>query len=264
MRMPMSCLNLRMRIRLLAVVVALPLGAVTLRAQSPQQLVAQGDRDYGERRVAVALTHYLAAIAADPKNNDALCKASRAEADLGESLGRGAAQDSAFAAAMRHAERAVAVAPRSAESHFALARAAGRKALSVGTMARIRYSKVVRTEALESLRYDSLHAGSLHVLGMWNAEVMRLSGFSRAFARTFLGAGVFGLASWAEATRLLEKSVAVEPERIVHHLDLGAIYKDTGNVAGARAQFEWVLRAPERDFNDALYKRRAADLLRTL
>lgn len=260
----MPCLNLCMRFRRGAVVVAWPLVAAALGAQSPKEQVALGDRDYDERRVPAALAHYLLAITADPKNYDALCKASRAEVDVGESLGKGAAQDSSFAAAARHAEAAVAVKANDAEGHFALARATGRRALSVGTMERIRFAKVVRAEALESLKYDSLHPGSLHVMGMWNAEVMRLNGLARAFARTFLGGAVFGLASWSEATRYMEKSVAVDPMRIGHHLDLGTIYMETGHAAQAREQFEWIARAPEHDYNDGLYKQRAADRLRKL
>lgn len=262
--MPMSLLTLRMRTRLLAVAVALPLGATTLRAQSPKEQVALGDRDYSERRVGAAIAHYLSAIAADPKNYDALCKASRAEVDLGEALPKGADQDAAYAAAARHADQAVAANPHHADGHFALARALGKRAMSVGAMERIRYSKIIRSEALESLKYDSLHSGGLHVLGMWNAEVMRLNSVARGFAKTFLGAELFGRASWPEAIRLLEKAVAVNPERIGHHLDLGAIYMDAGYAAKARQQFEWVARAPERDPNDALYKRRAADRMRKL
>ena len=36
----------------------------------------------------------------------------------------------------------------------------------------------------------------LHVMGMWNAEVMRLNTFSRAVAKNVLGGRVFGAASW--------------------------------------------------------------------
>ena len=96
------------------------------------------------------------------------------------------------------------------------------KALSLGTMERIKYAKLIRLEALEALKYDSLHSGALHVLGSWNAEIMRVNGLERAFAKRFLGAEVFSQASWSEAQRLLEKAVQVDPDRLVHHLDLGA------------------------------------------
>ena len=236
--------------------------APRLGAQTAQEHIALGDRDFTDRKAQSAREHFLQALSVEPKNYEALWKASRVEVDLAESLPRGAAQDSAMTAARRHAEDAVAVNAHDAEGHFTLARAVGRKALTVGTMDRIRFSKVVRTEALEALRYDSTHAGALHVLGMWNAEIMRVNGLARAFARTFLGAQVFGLASWDSAQALLERSVQQDPVRIVHHLDLGAIYADRGANDRAREQFELIERAPVREYNDPLYKRQAAERLR--
>lgn len=250
--------------RALVLAAAVATYAIVAGAQPPRERVLEGDREYSEWRVSSALASYLAAIDSDPNNYEALWKASRTEIDIGELLGTGAARDSLYAAAARHAALAVAANPHDAEGHFAMVRAIGSKALSVGVMERIRYANVIRSEALEALRYDSVHAGSLHALGVWNAEVMRLNGLARAFARTFLGGQVFGLASWTEATRLLEKSVAVDPGRIGARLDLGVAYADMGNRARAREQFEWIARAPVREINDALYKRRAAERLKKL
>ena len=232
--------------------------------QSPGEFIAAADREYDARRPQEALEGYARALAAEPANYEALWKASRAEVDLAESLPKGAAQDSLMTAARLHAEAAVAANPGNAEGHFSLARAVGRKALTVGVMDRIRFAKIVRAEALEALKDDSTHPGALHVLGVWNAEIMRVNGLARAFAKSFLGAGVFGLASWDEAQRLLEHAVEVDPDRIVHHLDLGAIYADRGNREKAREQFEWIASAPVRDYNDPLYKRQAAERLKKL
>jgi tetratricopeptide (TPR) repeat protein len=233
-------------------------------AQGANEHIALGDRDNDARRPQSALEHYQQALLAEPKNYEALWKAARTATDLAELTRGRAAQDSLMRDAQKNAEDAVAVRPALAEGHFALARALGRKALSVGTMDRISYSKVIRAEALEALEADSVHAGALHVLGVWNAEIMRVNGFARAFARTFLGAGVFSLASWDEAQRLLERSVQVDPDRIVHHLDLGHIYADRGNKDKAREQFEWIARAPVRETPDPLYKQQAAELMRRL
>jgi hypothetical protein len=131
-------------------------------------------------------------------------------------------------------------------------------------MDRIRYAKLIRAEALEALKYDSLHAGAIHIMGSWNAEIMRVNGLERAFAKRFLGAEVFADASWDAAQRLMEKAVRLDPDRLVHHLDLGAIYADRGNKAAAREQFLLVIRAPVRQFNDPLYKKKAADRLKKL
>lgn len=235
-----------------------------MRAQSAAQHIALGDAEYDQRKPVDARAHFLQAIAADPRNYEALWKAARVETDLAETSKAGVAMDTLISAARTHAEAAIQVRPNDAEGHFSLARTIGRKALSVGTMDRIRYSKIVRSEALEALRFDSTHAGAMHVLGMWNAEIMRVNGLARAFARTFLGAQVFALANWDDAQRLLEAAVKQDPRRIVHRLDLGAIYADRDNAAAAREQYEWIATAPIVEPNDDLYKKQAAERLRKL
>jgi tetratricopeptide (TPR) repeat protein len=223
--------------------------AARVEAQSVAEHVTLGDAAYEQRRPKDALEHFLKAIAADSTHYESRWKASRAEVDLAEAAPKGAEMDSLMAAAQRHAEAAVRLRTNDPEGHFSLARALGRKALSVGTMDRIRFSKVIRSEALDALKYDSTHAGALHVLGMWNAEIMRVNGFARAFARTFLGAEVFGLANWADAQRLL---------------DLAGICADRGNKAKARELYESIGSAPVVESNDDLYKRQAAERLKKL
>ncbi len=243
------------------------------RAESPQQTVAQvpvavllaaGDSLYALRSTREALTRYLGAARTDPRNYEAHWKASRTEVDLAETTPKGAAMDSLLEQARVHAAEAIAIRPKDAEGRFALARALGRKALSVGTMDRIRFSKVIYAEATEALAYDSTHAGALHVLGMWHAEIMRVNGFARTFARTFLGAQVFSKASWDEAQRLMETSVRVDPSRIVHKLDLAGIHADRGDKARARELYQWIAAAPLVDVNDDLYRRQAAERLKRL
>jgi tetratricopeptide (TPR) repeat protein len=225
--------------------------------------VVAGDSLYALRKVDDALAHYLRAITANASDFAALIRASRAEVDLAERV-KGGPMDSLLTSGQQHAEAAIKLKPDDAEGHFALARALGRRALSVGVMDRIRFSKVIRAEALASLKADSTHAGALHVLGMWNAEIMRVNGMARMFARTFLGAQVFSLANWDEAQRLLEAAVRVDPKRMVHHLDLGKILADRGMTDKAREQFNWIAAAPIVEPNDDLYKKQAADRLQRL
>ena len=250
--------------KVVGLALCIPACALHARAQSAAGHVAQGDAAYAGRRPAEALDQFLKAIAADPRDYDALWKASRVETDLAELAAKGAGMDSLLVAARDHAQAAIAVRPGDAEGHFSLARALGRKALSVGTMERIRYSNIIFAEANEALRHDSTHAGAMHVLGMWHAEVMRVNGLARAFAKTFLGAQVFGLARWGEAQRLLEASVTHDPRRIVHRLDLGGIYADRGELDKARAQYDWIAAAPVIEINDDLYKRQAAERRKNL
>ncbi len=115
----------------------------------------------------------------------------------------------------------------------------------------------MRNEALAALAIEPRHAGALHVMGGWNAEIMRLNGLSRLVAKRFLGGKVFDEANWDNAQRYLEQAVAADSGRIVHRLDLGAVYADRHQTAQAIEQFEWIARAPVTDYNDPNYKKAA-------
>ncbi len=237
------------------------LSVATANAQTSAQHIAEGDSAHVALDPTSALAHYQAALAADSTNYEALWKASREAVDLGEFEPDKDKRKQYYAEGEQLARRAVAADSTNAEGHFALARAMGRVALTLGAKDRVKYGKDVRAQALEALKYDSLHAGALHVLGRWNAEIMRLSGFSRFFAKSFLGGGIFDQASWDSAVTYMEKSVALDPDRLVHHLDLAEIYRDrnhSGDRDRARAQFEAVINGKITEYNDKFYQQQAA------
>lgn len=234
-------------------------------AQRADDDVARGDSATVAFLPAEALRFYEAAIRLDSLHAEALGKASRSAVDLGEAEPDGARRRELFRLGEQYARRAVAADSMDAEAHFHLARALGRTALSVGVRERVRYAVDVRAEALAALRLAPDHPGALHVLGMWNAEVKRLSGIERFLAQNVLGGRVFGEANWADAVSCLERAVAADPDRLSHHLDLALIYADVGEKAKARAHLEHVLGAERRtDYNDPLYKRQAAAALARL
>lgn len=234
------------------------------RAQDARALIARGDSLYDARNAQVALSTYESAITREPRSYDALWKAARSAIDIGEFDKNENERNALYKRAHEYAVRAVQVNGADAEGHFQLSRAVGRVALAAGVRERVRLAEEVRAEALAALSRKPDHDGALHVLGVWNAEIRRLNGFERMMAKTFLGGETLGEASWDNAVKYLSQSVAAAPTRIVHHLDLGKVYVDLGKKDLARAEFEWVAKAPIGDYNDANYKRLAADALRGL
>jgi len=244
--------------RRLIVALALFLAMSPLAAQGSGHLAA-GDSAYTALQPAAALAHYEAAIARDSADYEALWKASRSLADLAEYEGDKAKRAEMYRRAEDLAGRAVKIKPADAEAHFHLARALGRVALSHGPKDRVKYGKAVREEALEALRLDPDHPGALHVMGMWHAEVRRLPRIARFFARSFLGGQILSSAEWSEAVRLLSRAVEVDPQRLAHHLDLARIYRDIDQRDQARVHYQHVIDGPATDYNDAHYKREAAE-----
>jgi tetratricopeptide (TPR) repeat protein len=222
--------------------------------QTADAQLALGDRDHAAGNLVSALQHYDSAIRLDPSNYAALNKAAHDEVDLGEFDDNHSERDSLYQSAEQYARRAVAANPADAEGHFELARAIGRRALTMGTRDKIKYATEVRNEALAVLKIDPKHAGALHIMGVWNQQVMSLNGLSRMIAKNFLGGKVFGEASWDHAQTYLEQAVAAEPNRITHRLDLASVYAARNEKDKAIEQYEWIARAPLVDYNDAKYK----------
>ncbi|MDB4881637.1 MAG: hypothetical protein JWL95_403 [Gemmatimonadetes bacterium] len=250
--------------RLLGATVILVVSAFSgLGAQSAADHIALGDREHAAMNAPSALHHYEEAMKVEPRSYEALWKATREAVDVGEYAPR-AQRDSLYTIAELYARRAVEANPGDAEGHAHLARALGRKALSLGKRDQVRYAGDVRTHALEALKLNPKHPGALHVMGMWNYNVMRLSGMTRFMAKTFLGGKVFDSANWDDAQRYMEESVAAEPTRLVHHLDLARVYEARDNKDKAREQYELTVRGARTEFNDRHFQSEAADELKTL
>jgi tetratricopeptide (TPR) repeat protein len=254
--------------RHLATIAALIAAASGAAAQSAaataEQHVAEGDSAYVAMNAPVALKHYQAALAIDSNYYPALWKASREAVSLGEFEIDTTSQRLLYMMGEAYGRRAVAVDAKDTNGWFVLARAIGRNSLRLGKKERVKFAKEIREDALTSLKYDSLNAGALHVMGRWNAEIMRLSGLSRFFAENFLGGEVFHAASWDSAVVYMQKAVKLDPDRLVHHLDLGEIYYDRNrgdDRALARTELELVVNGKNTEYNDPNYKKEASAFL---
>jgi len=240
--------------------------AATAQEQAADR-VREGDEARCERDAQAALTDFRDALALDSLDYEANWKAARELTDLGKLMpdSQRVARDSVYAEALALAWRAVRADSMGSYGHYMVAVAAGREALTKSARERVRSAGVVRDEALRAIALDSTNDGAMHVMGRWNAEIMRLSGLSRFFARTFLGASVFREASWDNAVKFFRDAVRIDPRNIYHRLDLAETLVDSGHPAEARPQLEEIEQLPLGcDLGDPTYKQEAADLLRKI
>lgn len=230
-------------------------------------LVAQAAGPEAVRDPAAALIHYRNALAADSLSYETDWRSALAIIDIGKQTPddqKSDTRDSLYALAETYARRAVKANPNDAQGHFALANAVGRASLTKGKKERVRRAAEIRSEALRAIELNPQHDGAYHILGRWNAEVMRLSGVTKFFAKSFLGADMFDEASWEGAVANMEKAVELNPTRVYHRLDLAEIYIDRKRYADARIQLHKVERLPAVDVLDPTYKQDGARMLKEI
>jgi tetratricopeptide (TPR) repeat protein len=235
-------------------------------AQRAPESITAGDRAYAALRPADALRHFQAAIAADSTSYEAHWKAARAIADVAKQIDGddGATKrrrDSLYTVGRGYAEAAVRLDPDDADGHYVVAMVLGRLSRTKGSKERVRFARTIYDEATRAVELRPDHDGAHHVLGAWHAEVKRLSGIQRFFAKTLFGGGFMDQASWDKAIEHLERSVAINPGYVYHRLELAEVYVDRKRYSRARELLASIAPLPIGDVLDERYKRDAVTLL---
>lgn len=213
-----------------------------------------------------ALVRYRAALALDPKDYEALWKASRSLVNVAKQIDSDddalkKRRDSMYVEARTLAEAAVSANPKGSQGHSMVAQALGRLSRTRGGKERVRFAKTIYDEAMAAVEIDSTNDPAYHVLGAWNAEIRRLSGMTRFFAKTLFGADFMDKANWSDAERYLLRAVALRPENVYHHLELAQVYVDVKKYDAAREQLRMLHDLPIGDVLDHKYKSDAETLL---
>jgi tetratricopeptide (TPR) repeat protein len=238
-------------------------------AQSPADHVVLGDSLYRTLHPDQALPHFQAALSQDSTNYEALWKAARAMADVAKQLegdddAMKQKRDSLYWVAKGYAERAVVANPQGADGHYVVAMVLGRASRTKGKKERVKFAKVIYDEATKAVELKADHDGAHHVLGAWHAEVKRLSGFQRFFAKALFGGGFMGAASWDKAVEHLERAVAINPQHVYHRLELAEVYIDLDRYSKARELLQSIAALPVGDVMDPRYKQDATARLQEI
>ncbi|HKC46868.1 MAG TPA: tetratricopeptide repeat protein [Gemmatimonadales bacterium] len=251
---------------------------------APAEHIALGDSARAALHAEESLRHYQAAVEelqhslgrgphdttpitpTNPLYCEALWKAAREISDVAKQILGNAdslkhRRDSLYSVGRTWAEEAIRADSSVANSHFSLALVLGRLSRTRGGKERVRFGRIIYDETERTIRMDPRHDGAYHILGMWNAEVKRLSGFTRFAAKTFLGAGFMSRASWDSAVANMERAVQLNPQHVYHRLELAGVYLDVEQPAKAREQLQAIAGLPDGDPMDPYYKRLAAAAL---
>lgn len=209
-----------------------------------------------------ALELFLAADRARPNDPFILQKISRQYSDSTVDTTDLTEKRRLAAEALVYAKRADQLAPNNAVNVLSLAICYGKIGLFSDTRTKIENARHVREYAERALALDPAYDWAYHVLGRWHYEVAELGATKRFLVRLIYG----GLpdASPTEAVRLLERAVALAPDALAHHIELGFALLATDQRDRARAEFERGLALPSREKHDEETKARARAALEKL
>jgi tetratricopeptide (TPR) repeat protein len=238
--------------------------ATNTAGQTFSELVALGDSAHEALDPAAALEYYRAAHLADPQSYEAIWKFARSQVDVAKQMIGGSyekSRDSLYGVAVGMAQGAVYFDSLDAEGHAILAAAIGRLSRTKSGKERVRYGKEIYDEAARALELNPDHDGALHIIGAWHAEVKRLSGITRFFAKTFMGGGFMDKASRDSAVVHLTRAAELKPEYVFHHLELAEVLIELERFAEARRQLQMVMDLPVTDVGDPVHKETATGLL---
>lgn len=157
--------------------------------------------------------------------------------------------------ALDAAQRAVTANPNNTQTHLSLAIVYGRIALDEPARRKVEMSRLIRQEAETAAHLDPKNDYAWHVLGRWNYELANFNPFLKALAQAIYGK--LPDASNEKAVEYFSKSIALQPRRVAHHLELGRAYLALGEKQKARAQFNKGLSVPSTEKDDDDNKQRA-------
>jgi tetratricopeptide (TPR) repeat protein len=236
--------------------------ASTLYAEDAGDLITAGDALDEKNRNSEALAFYTKADAQKPNDAEILRRISKQYAQLMLDAKSSAERMQLGQKALGAAKRAVASDPNNSQAHLALAIVYGRIALNEPARRKIEMSRFIKQEADASVRLDPKNDYAWHVLGRWNYEIANFNPLLKVLAQAIYGK--LPEASNETAVECFKKAIALQPRRLVHHLELGRAYLALGDKAKAREELNQGLSLPSLAKDDDENKQRARATLRAL
>ena len=231
-------------------------------AQSAGDLLRAGDELDAKRRYQEAVEIFLKADALQPNDAEILRRIAKEYSEQMASESRSPENKELARKALDYARCAVKSDPGNANARLSLAICYGKAAFIESARRRIEMAHLIREEAEAAVRLDPKLDYAWHVLGRWNYELANFNAALRFLAETIYGK--FPDASNEQAAECFEKAVAIRPERVIHHVELGRTYAALGRRQEALAELNKGLRLPSREKDDSESKDRARKAIAAL
>ena len=246
----------------LSAALALAFASTAPGAESAEELIQKGDVFYDKLQAAEALKFYLPAEQLDPNNASLLVRIARQYRHLMSDASTTKEKLLLGNTAVSYAERAVALAPDDPETHLALAISYGKRLPLEGNKQKIANSRLIKIAVDKAITLDPTNDLSWQVLGRWYLAHAEIGSVKRAFAE--MRYGKLPTATHDEAVRCFEKAIAINPDRLMHYIELGRTYAEMNRDADARKFINKGLAMPDTEKDDPESKKLGRQILKKL
>jgi hypothetical protein len=231
-------------------------------AESANDLVEKGKAFERRFQASDALPLYLTAEKIEPRNSHILVRIARQYRYL---MSDAAAKDEKLRlghVALEYSERAAQAGPNDAEAQLATAITLGKMLPYMSSKDQAAASPRIKDSVDKTLQLDPRDDTAWHVLARWNRVLADVNAVKRALAGILYGGLPKG--SIQEAEHEMQKAIELNPNRLMHYIELGRIYAQMGKKDEARYYINKGLAMPDAEKDDPETKQRGRETLETL
>jgi tetratricopeptide (TPR) repeat protein len=231
-------------------------------SESADELIRKGDVYYAKLQPSEALKFYLPAEKLDPNNAPLLVRIARQYRHLMSECSAKEKKQQYGTTAVQYAERAATLAPNDPESQLAVAISYGKLLPLLSTKEQIADSRLLKAAVDKVIALDVNNDLAWQILGRWYRGLADVSTVKRALAQVVYGK--LPTAKYEDAERCFAKAIALNPNRLMHYIEMGHTYVEMGKADEARKFISKGLAMPCTEKDDPATKDEGRELLAKL
>lgn len=244
-------------------IAGLAISATTFGADPAcDELIKKGDVYYAKLQPTEALKYYLPAEKIEPQNVPLLVRIARQYRHLHSECSEKSAKEKCAETAVQYANRAAALAPNDAEAQLAVAVSYGKLLPFEGTKEQLACSKTIKAAAEKAIQLDPRGDLAWQVLGRYYYNYADVSPVRRALGN--IRYGNIPEAKFEDAAKCFEKAIELNPNRLMHYIELGRTYVKLNRHVEARKLITKGLSMPNTEKDDPETKQVGRELLKSL
>ncbi len=230
--------------------------------QNVSELIAKGDQFDKQLQAKEALENYLPANKLEPDNVDLLVRIARQYRHLMADTSSNKEKLRLGYISLEFANRAATVAPNNAEAQLSPAISYGKMLPFMGSKDQVNASPRIKAAVDRALELDPTNDTAWHILGRWNCVLANVNPVKRVLAKALYGG--LPVTTNEAAEKCLLKAIEINPNRLIHYVELGRIYAQMGRKEDARKYIQKGLAMPDKEKDDPEMREIGRQLLEKL